>query len=83
MSDSFNRRSFLKKSARSVAAASVAANAAPGSRKFGSAGKEWPVYAGDQGATRYSPLDEIDRENVGNLKVAWIRVAGRCAASPV
>jgi len=82
VSDSFNRRSFLKKSALSVAAASVAANAAPGSRKFGSAGKEWPVYAGDQGATRYSPLDEIDRENVGNLKVAWRHQTGDAAQRP-
>ena len=82
MPDSFNRRSFLKKSALSVAAASVAANAAPGSRKFGSAGKEWPVYGGDQGATRYSPLDEINRENVGNLKVAWKHQAGDAAQRP-
>ena len=82
MSDSFDRRSFLKKSALSVAAASVAAKAAPGSRKFGSAGKEWPVYGGDQGATRYSPLDEINRENVGNLKVAWRHQTGDAAQRP-
>jgi quinoprotein glucose dehydrogenase len=32
---------------------------------------EWPVYGGDHGATRYSPLDDIDRANVARLQVAW------------
>ncbi len=31
----------------------------------------WPVHAGDPGGTRYSPLDEIRRENVDQLDVAW------------
>jgi quinoprotein glucose dehydrogenase len=29
------------------------------------------VYGGDQGATRYSPLDDINRGNVAGLQVAW------------
>ncbi len=33
---------------------------------------EWPVWGGDRGSTRYAPLDQIDRENVGDLEVAWI-----------
>ncbi len=33
--------------------------------------QEWPVYGGDAGQTRYSPLKQIDRSNVANLKVAW------------
>jgi len=81
VSDSLNRRSFLKRSTL-CAAASVAANAAPGSRQFGSAGMEWPVYGGDQGATRYSPLDEINRDNVGNLKVAWVHHTEDAAQRP-
>ena len=32
-------------------------------------------YAGDKAATRYSPLDQITRENVKNLRVAWRRPA--------
>jgi quinoprotein glucose dehydrogenase len=32
---------------------------------------DWPVAAGDDGATRYSPLSEIDRSNVARLEVAW------------
>ncbi len=32
---------------------------------------EWRYYGGDAGGTKYSPLDRINRENVGDLEVAW------------
>ena len=32
---------------------------------------EWPAYAGDLRATKYSPLDQINRSNVGSLRIAW------------
>jgi quinoprotein glucose dehydrogenase len=32
---------------------------------------EWRAYAGEAGSTRYSPLDQINRDNVKNLQVAW------------
>ncbi len=32
---------------------------------------EWRVTGGDQGHTRYAPLDQINRENVGELEIAW------------
>ncbi|MBI2150006.1 MAG: PQQ-binding-like beta-propeller repeat protein, partial [Acidobacteria bacterium] len=32
---------------------------------------EWRVWGGDYGSTRYAPLDQINRDNVKNLKVAW------------
>ncbi len=32
---------------------------------------EWPVYGGDGGGSKYSPLRAIDRTNVTQLKVAW------------
>jgi quinoprotein glucose dehydrogenase len=31
----------------------------------------WPAYGRDAGGSRYSPLAEINRENVNNLKIAW------------
>lgn len=31
----------------------------------------WPNYGNDPGGTRYSPAKQIDRSNVGELKVAW------------
>ena len=35
------------------------------------AGKDWPIYGGVAESTRYSSLNQINRENVTNLKVAW------------
>ena len=32
---------------------------------------EWPSYGGDAGHTRYSPLDQIDAANFGDLELAW------------
>lgn len=32
---------------------------------------EWPTYGNDDGGTRYSVLDQINRENVSLLEVAW------------
>lgn len=31
----------------------------------------WPVYGGDAGGQRHSPLDQITPENVDELEVAW------------
>jgi quinoprotein glucose dehydrogenase len=33
--------------------------------------QEWPAYAGDAGASHYSPLAGINRENVATLQIAW------------
>ena len=33
--------------------------------------QEWPVYAADQAATHFSPLADINRENVAKLGVIW------------
>ena len=32
---------------------------------------EWPTYGGDLASTRYSPLDQITKENFNSLEVAW------------
>ena len=32
---------------------------------------DWPVYGGDPGAMKYSALTTINRDNVGDLAVAW------------
>ncbi|MDP6582954.1 MAG: hypothetical protein QF681_20110, partial [Vicinamibacterales bacterium] len=37
----------------------------------GADGGEWRSYAGDAGSTKYSPLDQIDAENFGDLRMAW------------
>jgi quinoprotein glucose dehydrogenase len=32
---------------------------------------EWHAYSGDNGSARYSPLDQINRDNVKDLQIAW------------
>lgn len=32
---------------------------------------EWSSYAADTFSTKYSPLDQIDRDNVAELEIAW------------
>jgi len=39
-------------------------------------GSNWPQYYRTEKAWRYSPLDEINKTNVGKLKVAWIHQPG-------
>jgi quinoprotein glucose dehydrogenase len=34
---------------------------------------EWRSYAGDPGSRKYAPLDQIDKGNVRNLRIAWRR----------
>ena len=36
---------------------------------------EWRYFGGDKAFTRYSPLDQITRDNVKNLQVVWRRPA--------
>jgi quinoprotein glucose dehydrogenase len=37
----------------------------------GAADREWPAYGGGPAGIRYSKLKQIDRSNVGRLRVAW------------
>jgi len=39
--------------------------------QYGTGGEEWISYGGDRGGTRYSPLSQINRDNVAQLEVAW------------
>jgi quinoprotein glucose dehydrogenase len=36
---------------------------------------EWRSYSGDPGSRKYSPLDQINKDNVKTLKIAWRRPA--------
>ena len=50
---------------------------------------DWPAYGGDPEGTRYSPLTQINRSNVGRLQVAWqfdpgqAPPSGRFQAQPI
>jgi quinoprotein glucose dehydrogenase len=37
---------------------------------------EWREFAGTKGGSHFSPLTQIDRENVGHLEIAWTHVSG-------
>src|SRR5579862_9490823 len=40
------------------------------------ADRGWTAYGGDPGGTRYSSLQQVTRENVGQLKTAWVYHTG-------
>jgi quinoprotein glucose dehydrogenase len=43
----------------------------PAHAQHGATNGEWRSYGGDLGSTKYSPLDQIDRTNFGDLEIAW------------
>ena len=50
-----------------------------GARRAGHSG-DWPAYGRDPGGSRYSPLTQINRQNVTNLRVAWTYRTGEATA---
>lgn len=46
------------------------------------AAQGWLHHGGDEGGSRYSPLDQVNRDNVGRLKLAWQYRTGAVAANP-
>ncbi len=43
----------------------------PLSGQSGARNGEWRYYGGDAGSTKYSPLDQINKDNVKDLRIAW------------
>ena len=43
---------------------------------------EWRAYGADEGSTRYSPLDQINRDNIKDLRVAWVWKSDSLVPSP-
>ena len=44
---------------------------AVGSAQTGTTGGEWRFYNGDAGSTRYAPFDQINKDTVKDLMIAW------------
>jgi quinoprotein glucose dehydrogenase len=44
-------------------------------------GADWPFYGHDAGGTRFSPLTQINRQNVAKLKVSWMFHTGDMSES--
>src|SRR3954453_22482205 len=39
--------------------------------QYGTKNGEWRAYAGEPGSTKYSPLDQINKDNAKTLRIAW------------
>jgi quinoprotein glucose dehydrogenase len=39
--------------------------------QYGATNGEWRAYAGEPGSTKYSTLDQINKENAKTLRIAW------------
>ena len=63
------RRPVIRYAAAVVAIVCLGADGV--AAQSGATNGEWGVFGADAGATRYSPLDQIDSDNVGDLEVAW------------
>jgi quinoprotein glucose dehydrogenase len=66
-----DRRDFLSSALLAVPAWSA-----------GRSDADWLHYAGDAGATRFSPLDSITRSNAAKLKPAWSHACGDASQRP-
>ena len=80
MSNRSNRRTFLKTSAAMAAWAARSGAAARSGPESGD--WQWGHYGGDAGAGRYAPLDQINRSNVKDLRVAWTHACGDASERP-
>ena len=69
---------FAELRVAALAALIAAAIASPAAQQ-GAANGEWRAYAGDPGGTKYAPLAQITKDNLGDLRVAW-RWPSACAA---
>jgi quinoprotein glucose dehydrogenase len=75
----------LRFSLMGLAAVSLAAGAARAQTETAAtAGAlvEWPHYGGNLAAQHYSPLEQIDADNVGKLRVVWRWYAGNFGPRP-
>jgi quinoprotein glucose dehydrogenase len=51
-------------------------------QRRGTENGEWRYWGGDEGSSRYSPLDQIDATNAGRLEVAWRWYAANYGPEP-
>ena len=54
-----------------IVAAALVLTARSAAAQYGAVDGEWRSYAGDNGSTKYSPLDQIDAGNFEDLRIAW------------
>jgi quinoprotein glucose dehydrogenase len=49
----------------------VLCSSLPLAAQHGAKNGEWRSYAAEPGSTKYSPLDQINKDNAKNLRIAW------------
>ena len=54
----------------------------PVAAQNGTENGQWRYWGGDEGSTRYSPLDQINADNVADLEVAWRWKAANYGPTP-
>ncbi|SVC93890.1 uncharacterized protein METZ01_LOCUS346744, partial [marine metagenome] len=57
--------------APAITLVALVTTAAPAWAQYGATNGEWPSYGGDNGGTKYSPLDQIDAGNFSSLEIVW------------
>ncbi|HEY0528024.1 MAG TPA: PQQ-binding-like beta-propeller repeat protein [Gemmatimonadaceae bacterium] len=62
-----------------ITALIIAAATSASAQTLSSASIDWRVTAGDPGSSRYSTLDQINRDNVQALRPAWVYHTGDAA----
>ena len=74
---SLSREVFMRRSALTIAVCAVVLLllTTTSSAQRGASGGQWPNHSGDKRSTKYAPLDQINRNNVRNLRIAWRRPA--------
>ena len=75
----FKERAMTIAGRAAAALAAVMMLAGPTAVGAEETGKDWPGYHGDWRGWRYSPLEQINKANVGKLRVAWIHQPGEIA----
>ena len=61
-----------------IAILALSISVSPAAAQYGAqTDGEWPTYGGDLGNTKYSPLDQITKDNFGKLEIVW-RAVRRC-----
>jgi quinoprotein glucose dehydrogenase len=61
----------MRKATFAIVAAVVAVALAGRGSAADDGDRGWPVYSGDNGSTKYAPLDQINHGSVGKLRIAW------------
>lgn len=66
-----SRRALLLAGASGLVLAACATPTSSAAKPTRLASGDWPAYGGDNSSAKYSPLDQINRTNVDQLKTAW------------